>query len=346
MNDDRSRLPGREPTGPLPGFDVPDGSHRKMLQQGAHAWNEWRRSNPGIRPRLGYTRLRKADLSGYDFDGADMPFCILSRCTFTGCTFRGADLRGSSLRRGDLTGANLDGAVLRHVSLAECTVQDAVFANCAIYGLSAWNLVGTPKVQSNMEISADFDEPSITVDNLEVAQLVFLLLHNRKIRDVINTVGEKGVLILGRFRERKHVLDAIKAEIGKHGLLPIVFDFERPTDRDFSETVLTLVGMSRFVVADITKPQSVPHELELTIPNFMIPFVPLIQKPEEPYAMFQDLWIKHRDWVLDPLRYSSVEQLVRVFEKGVIRPANERRQKLLAIKTGQQPAMRDADDLE
>ena len=42
-------------------------------------------------------------------------------------------------------------------------------------------------------------EPEITVDNIEVAQFVYLLLHNQKIRDVIDTFCKKVVLILGRF---------------------------------------------------------------------------------------------------------------------------------------------------
>ena len=46
-------------------------------------------------------------------------------------------------------------------------------------------------------------EPDITVDNIEVAQFVYLILHNEKIRDMIDTVGYKGVLILGRFTERR-----------------------------------------------------------------------------------------------------------------------------------------------
>jgi hypothetical protein len=33
-----------------------------------------------------------------------------------------------------------------------------------------------------------WDEPAITVDNIEVAQFVYLLLHNEKIRDVIDTI--------------------------------------------------------------------------------------------------------------------------------------------------------------
>jgi hypothetical protein len=43
----------------------------------------------------------------------------------------------------------------------------------------------------------------------------------------------------------------------------------------------------------------------------MIPFVPIIEDGEEPFAMFQDLWVKHRAWVLDPIAYGSVEELVR-----------------------------------
>jgi hypothetical protein len=45
--------------------------------------------------------------------------------------------------------------------------------------------------------------PEITVDNIEVAQFIYLLLHNQKIRDVIDTITSKVVLILGRFSEKR-----------------------------------------------------------------------------------------------------------------------------------------------
>ena len=32
----------------------------------------------------------------------------------------------------------------------------------------------------------------VTVDDLEVAQFVYLMLNNRKIRNVIDTIGKKG----------------------------------------------------------------------------------------------------------------------------------------------------------
>jgi hypothetical protein len=58
------------------------------------------------------------------------------------------------------------------------------------------------------------DEPSITVDQIEVAQFIYLLLHNNKIRKVIDTITSKVVLILGRFApDRKRVLDAMRNEL-------------------------------------------------------------------------------------------------------------------------------------
>jgi hypothetical protein len=111
------------------------------------------------------------------------------------------------------------------------------------------------------------------VDDLKVAQFIYLLLRNEKIRDVIDTIGEKGVLILGRFtEERKAVLDAIRDRLRELGFVPMMFDFERATQRDFTETIKTLAGLSRFIVADITNPKSSPLELQAPMPDYMIPF--------------------------------------------------------------------------
>jgi hypothetical protein len=93
--------------------------------------------------------------------------------------------------------------------------------------------------QNNLVITPG-DEPQITIDSLEVAQFVYLLLKNEKIRDVMNTLGKRAVLILGRFSEpRKRILDAVREALRHKGYLPIVFDFERPTHRDFTETIRT-----------------------------------------------------------------------------------------------------------
>jgi hypothetical protein len=173
-------------------------------------------------------------------------------------------------------------------------------------------------------------EPQVTVDNIEVAQFVYLLLHNEKIRDVLDTVGKKGVLLLGRFTEgRIAVLDRLRDELRKRGYLPIVFNFDKPETKDFTETVRLLAGMSKFVIADITNPKSAPLELQATV---MVPFRPIIEEGEKPFAMLQDLWIKHRDWVFEPIYYSSVDALVGALDEKIIRPAEVRFAELLARK--------------
>ena len=159
-------------------------------------------------------------------------------------------------------------------------------------------------IQKDLIITRD-GESTITVDNLEVAQFIYLLLTNNKIRDIIDTIGKKGVLILGRFTpERKIVLDSIRTELHRLNYAPIIFDFEKPTDKDFTETIMTLAGMCRFIIVDITNPKSSPLELHATVPNYMIPFVPIIQKGEQPFSMFKDLANKY-EWIMDTLQYDS-----------------------------------------
>jgi hypothetical protein len=44
------------------------------------------------------------------------------------------------------------------------------------------------------------------------------------------------------------------------------------------------------------------------------------------------LWIKHRDWVFDPVHYSSVDALVASFDKEIIDPAEARFDQLVMRK--------------
>ena len=288
---------------------------------------------------IGNTDLRKALLEGANLWRANLYTSNLSGAKLAAANLRGANLRRANLSAADLTGADLNGAALIDVNL-----RKAKLSHCRIYGISAWN-VDLKGAEQHSLVITNLNEHAITVDNLEVAQFVYLLLNNNSIRDMIDTIGSKGVLILGRFTDRKFILDAIRAKLRRLGYLPIVFDFERPTDRDFTETVMTLAGMSRFIIADITKPKSVPLELEATVPNYMIPFVPIIEQGEKPFAMFQDLWKKYREWVLDPLEYDTAENLVSVLDKAVIEPANERFLALRARKA-EQLVVRHAKDYQ
>jgi hypothetical protein len=242
-------------------------------------------------------------------------------------------LVGANLRWANLSGANVSKADLAYARLVDVDITNADLTGCRIYGVSAWGLTLSDETKQRDLIITTLHEPKITVDNIEVAQFVYLLLHNEKIRAVIDTVGKKGVLLLGRFTEgRIAVLERLRAELRERGYLPIVFNFDKPETKDFTETVRLLAGLSHFVIADITNPKSAPLELQATVPEIMVPFLPIIEEGEKPFSMLVDLWIKHRDWVFEPLYYSSLDALVGALDQEIIGPAEMRFDELIVRK--------------
>jgi uncharacterized protein YjbI with pentapeptide repeats len=289
--------------------------HVALLKQGVEAWNRWRDENPGTRPDLSEANLREANLSGTNLRGANLREAGLSKANLSGADLSGANLFWACLNHADLTGADLTG--------------------CRVHGVSAWGLKLERAKQQNLIITYE-NEPAITVDNIEVAQVIYLLLHNEKIRDVIDTIGKKGVLLLGHFTEgRMVVLERLREKLRDLGFVPMVFNFDKPETKDFTETVRLLCNLSHFVIVDITNPRSAPLELQATVPDYMVPFAPILQQGEEPFAMFVDLQNKY-DWVLrDVIGYPSVDRLIEVLEDVVVKPAEAKFNELLARRTNQ-----------
>ena len=120
-------------------------------------------------------------------------------------------------------------------------------------------------------------------------------------------------------------------ELRRRGFLPMVFNFDKPETKDFTETVRLLAGLSSFVIADITNPRSTPLELQAVVPECMVPFVTVLEEGEEPFAMFQDLWVKHRDWVFEPVGYAAVDELAQGLDV-LIKRAQVRSAELVARK--------------
>ena len=192
-----------------------------------------------------------------------------------------------------------------------------------VYGVNVWDLEGEFNEQKDLIITPEDNSPE-TVDNIKVAQFVYLILNKKEIRDVMNTLTSKSVLILGRFAipERKAILDALRNKLCEYNLLPIVFDFDRPTDKDFTETIKTLAGLCYFIIADVTNPQSSPLELQAAVPDYQIPFVPIIQEGENPFAMMKDLHTKYK-WVLEPRSYDSIDTLMKALKPGLLTPQSK-----------------------
>jgi hypothetical protein len=85
------------------------------------------------------------------------------------------------------------------------------------------------------------------------------------------------------------------------------------------------------VIADLTNPKSSPLKLQATIPDYQIPFVPIIQDGELPFAMMVDLQKKY-NWVLDTISYDSLDTLIEILKPHIIDPAIKMRDKLRIIK--------------
>jgi Pentapeptide repeats (8 copies) len=288
---------------------------------------------------LSDANLREADLINADLRGANLRGANLSNVDLKGANLsdanlREADLTVADLSVADLSRANLQGANLSGASLVEANLTNADLTGCRVYGVSAWELKLEGSKQQNLVITGG--EPAITVDNIEVAQFIYLLLHNPKIRDVIDTIGKKGVLLLGRFTEgRMVVLERLREKLRDLGFVPMVFNFDKPETKDFTETVRLLANLSKFVIVDITNPRSTPLELQAAVPDYMVPFAPIFQQGEQPFSMFVDLQNKY-DWVLQPVvGYPSVDRLIEVLEDKVVRPAEAKFNELLARRTNQ-----------
>jgi hypothetical protein len=147
---------------------------------------------------------------------------------------------------------------------------------------------------------------------------------------VINTITSKIVLILGSFTpERKRVLAALKDELRNHDYLPVVFDFEKPASKDLTETVNTLAHLSRFIIADLTDPSSIPYELATIVPHCVVPVLPLLVQDDsrQEFTMFQDLTRRYQ-WVLPIYHYTDQDMLLTSLKEKVIQPAEEKAREL------------------
>src|SRR6185369_16656257 len=119
---------------------------------------------------------------------------------------------------------------------------------------------------------------------------------------------------------RKTVLDGIRDALRRYNFIPILFDFERPNNRDLRETVLTLAHMSAFIIADLTDAKTTIQELAMIVPLLpSVPVQPLLQSSSGSFAMFQDLL--NYPWVLKPYVYHDLQHLLAALEDRVIAPA-------------------------
>ncbi len=213
--------------------------------------------------------LYEADMTQADLRWANLSVSDLRRACLSEADFRGANLRG----------ANLSDANLMNARLVETNFEEANLEGCAIYGISAWELKLEGARQINLRITPE-DEPAIIVDNLEVAQFLYLHLHNAYIRDVIGTTGKKLVLIVGEFSvERLDVLEAIREVLRQYHYFPVFLESSAYDSHANSETLAVLAQLARYVLVDVTETGSATEIAAYITGNLSVPVQPMTWLP-------------------------------------------------------------------
>lgn len=273
--------------------------------------------------------LFKANLSGANLSGCSMAYADLGTAKLrkailanTNCQngdLTAADLSGADLTTADLTYARLFDANFSEARLIETSLmatllirtnlQGATLEGCRVHGAAVWKIQTDARTTQKNLIVTDLNDPTVTTDSIEIAQLIHLLINTSAIRDVINSMTGKAVLLLGRFiPERMPVLTALADRLRQLGDLPIIFNFDKPVDRNITETLRILAGLSKFIIADLTDPKSSPYESHVTVPDMAIPFVPIIQHGQDEFSMFEDLY--DYGWLLEGFKYRDIGHLL------------------------------------
>jgi uncharacterized protein YjbI with pentapeptide repeats len=332
----------------------------ELLLQGSEVWNAWRAKNRDVPVDLTQANLTGADLSGARLEYAALGGAILRKANLGSAqmpeawlveadlreanlhyvNLRGACLYKANLTKADLTKASLfeadlryatltkadlAGALLEHSRLIGTNLQGANLDGCGVYGISAWDLQLNSRTKQVDLIITPQGQPAITVDNLKVAQFIYLILNNAEIRDVIGTITSKAVLILGRFSPpaRKFVLESVREALRVRGYAPIVFDFAPSKSRDLTETIQVLASMARFVIADLSGARSIPQELSHIVPHLpSVPVQPILLASKVAYSMFEH-WRRY-PWVLREVSYKDSAHLLSRFDNDVIAPVETR----------------------
>ncbi len=236
-----------------------------------------------------------------------------------GSNFSFSDFTGSKIVMTNLIDCNLQetkfiNCYLNGSNLSRSNLNKSIIKNTTIYSVCAWDISTEESLQENLTITNHYNDMDITVDDLEIANFIYLISNNNKVANAIDNISTKVVLILGRFTpERLEILKHIKLVLKKKNYVPILFDFEKPGKKDLTETIGLIGRMSKFVVADLTDAKSIPQELSELIPNNpSLTIYPIISKDNREYSMFEH-WKKY-PWVKEIYKYKNKTELDEYFE--------------------------------
>lgn len=252
-----------------------------------------------------------ANFLGCTFNDAQMRLLRIGSTSFYDCIISCCDFSYSSAENTKFRNCKISNTKFKNVHFVKADFTESEIFKCNVYGISSWDMILDETRQEDIYVMEDEDD-LLSVDDIELAQFLYMMIENKNLRRIIDTITSSVVLILGRFTtERKSVLEQIKKIARDKGLIPILFDFNGPESRDVTETVKVLASMSRFVIADLSDAKSIPQELTLIIPTSpSLPVYPIIEESQREYGMYG--FFENYPWVKDISRYNetNIESVV------------------------------------
>ncbi len=285
-------------------------------------------------------KFRKSDLSNCNlqnttFDHSDLEYAFLlnsdlGNSSFQYCQMEGVNLSATNLYKTNFCGSKLLKSWLNWARMIETNFKLCDLSFSRIYGASIWSVELEGAKQNDIIITKP-DDSIISIDNIELAQFIYLILNNSKVKNVIDTLTSKVVLILGRFKpNRKRVLEQIKSELRTRGFIPMIFDFEKPQSRDYIEPVITISQLSKFIIADFTEPKIVLEEVPIILSACVVPMVPIISNKESIPTTLLNNRIKYNsltDTIVysDPINYKQItDYIIKKAENKLMEITNKR----------------------
>jgi hypothetical protein len=265
--------------------------------------------------------LRETDLREADLREADLRSANLSEADLKEADLREAYLSDAVFRSSDLSGTDLRDADLRGAQVFKSDLTAAKLSGCHVYGLSAWGNIFNDATDQKDLIITDWDEPIISIDELDVAQFMYLLLHNPKIPHIFQTVPSQLVMILGRFgQERKPFLDAIRNALRQHDYIPILLDFHRPETQDFTHLITALLHLARFIITDFTQPKTIVEPAAYIVRTSLLPFQPLLLHNEQQEPPMLQTLRRHYKTVLETIHLPTPQDITQSFHSQILIP--------------------------
>ena len=121
-----------------------------------------------------YADLVDAYFSSCSFKKTKMRVTKIGSATFYNCKFEDADLSYCSAEETSFSNSKLINTKLENIRFVSNDFSDANLVGCSIYGISSWDLNLNNSVQKDLIITKK-EQPEITVDNIELAQFLYLI---------------------------------------------------------------------------------------------------------------------------------------------------------------------------